>query len=94
MKRFEVYKHIRRKALIMGLPISLFALMMLGVIGSLLYIIFSFSFFGILIVFALNAFAYVVLTHITNNPALLHFQKVFPKSISNKKGSCLCYEED
>ena len=101
MKRFEVYKHIRKRALIMGLPISLFALMMLGVIGSLLFIIFSFSFFGILIVFALNAFAYVVLTHITDNPALLHFQKVFPNSICNKKacladgqGSHVYYEED
>ena len=88
MKRFEVYRHIRKKALIMGLPISLFALMMLGVIGSLLFIIFSFSFYGIIIVFALNAISYVVLTHISNHPALLHFQKVFPTSISNKK-ACL-----
>ncbi len=94
MKRFEVYKYIRKRALIMGLPISLFALMMLGVIGSLLFIIFSFSFFGILSVFALNAVLYIVLTHITNNPALLHFQKVFPYSISNKKGTNLYYEAD
>lgn len=85
----------------MGLPISLFAMMMLGVIGSLLFIIFSFSFYGIIIVFALNALSYVVLTHITHHPELLHFQRVFPKSISNKKacladrqGSHFSHEED
>ena len=76
----------------MGLPISLFAVMMLGVIGSLLFIIFSFSFIGTFIVFGFNAVAYIALTHITNDPGLVHFQKVFPKSISNKKGSRLCYE--
>ncbi len=88
MKRFEVYKNIRKRALIMGLPISLFALMMLAVLGSLLFIIFSFSFYGIMGAFGVDGALYMVLTHITLNPTLLHFKKVFPHIISNKK-ACL-----
>ncbi len=94
MKKFEVYKNIRKRAVIMGLPISLFALMMTSVIGSLLFIIFSFSFFIIITVFVFNALLYIALTHITKNPALLHFKKVFPTTISNKKCSYLRYEQD
>lgn len=92
MKRFEVYKNIRKRAVIMGLPISLFALMMTCVIGSLLFIIFSFSFSVIIGVFIINAMLYVALTNLTKNPALLHFKKVFPQSISNKNESQLYYE--
>ncbi len=92
MKKFEVYKNIRKRAVIMGLPISLFALMMTVVIGSLLLIIFSFSFSVIITVFVFNAVLYIVLTHITKNPALLHFKKVFPQTISNKNQSQLLYE--
>jgi len=92
MKKFEVYKNIRKRAVIMGLPISLFALMMTSVIGSLLFIIFSFSLFVIFMVFVFNAVLYIALTHITKNPALLHFKKVFPLTISNKKHSRLNYE--
>lgn len=91
MKRYEVYKNIRKRALIMGLPISLFALMMLAVIGSLLFIIFSFSFYGIINVFIVNVMLYMALTNLTGNPALLHFKKVFPHSVSNKKGSQISY---
>ncbi len=94
MKRFEVYKNIRKRAVIMGLPISLFALMMTAVIGSLLFIIFSFSFTVIISVFVFNATLYVALTHVTKNPALLQFKKVFPLTISNKKQSRLYYEEN
>jgi len=94
MKRFEVYKNIRKRAVIMGLPISLFALMMTSIIGSLLFIIFSFSFLIIIAVFVFNAVLYISLTHITKNPALLHFKKVFPQTISNKNQSSLYYEED
>ena len=94
MKRFEVYKNIRKRAVIMGLPISLFALMMTVVIGSLLFIIFSFSFTVIISVFLLNGALYIVLTHITKSPALMHIKKVFPQTISNKKGSRLYYEEN
>ena len=94
MKKYEVYKNIRKQALIIGLPISLFALMMLSVIGSLMFIIFSFSFYGIISVILINAALFVVLTQITNNPTLLHFRKVFPNSISNKKVTFLNYEEN
>lgn len=91
MKKFEIYKNIRKRAVIMGLPISLFALMMTAVIGSLLFIIFSFSFLVIIGVFVFNAALYIALTHFTKNPSLLHFQRVFPKAISNKKTSPLYY---
>lgn len=94
MKRFEVYKNIRKRAVIMGLPISLFALMMTVVIGSLLFIIFSFSLAVIISVLLLNGVLYIALTHITKNPALMHIKKVFPQTISNKKGSRLHYEEN
>lgn len=88
MKKFEVYKNIRKRAVIMGLPISLFALMMASIIGSLLFIIFSFSFSVIITVFVFNAVLYISLTYVTKNPALLYFKKVFPQTISNKK-ACL-----
>ena len=91
MKKFEIYKNIRKRAVIMGLPISLFALMMTAVIGSLLFIIFSFSFSVIIGVFVFNAALYIALTHFTKNPSLLHFQRVFPEAISNKKTSPLYY---
>lgn len=94
MKRFEVYKNIRKQAVIMGLPISLFALMMTSVIGSLLFIIFSFSFSVIISVFLWNGTLYTVLTHLNKNPALMHIKKVFPLTISNKRSSHLHYEKD
>lgn len=94
MKKFEVYKNIRKRAMIWGLPISLFALMMISIIGSLLFIIFSFSFLVIISVFVFNAILYVGLTHMIKNPGLLHFTKVFPQTISNKKQSNLNYEEN
>jgi len=94
MKRFEAYKNIRKRAVIMGLPISLFALMMTSVIGSLLFIIFSFSFTVIVSVFLWNGTLYTVLTHLTKNPALMHIKKVFPQTISNKKQTNLYYEKD
>ncbi|TYA89183.1 hypothetical protein FUA24_03335 [Seonamhaeicola marinus] len=92
MKRFEVYKNIRKRAVIMGLPISLFALMMMSVIGSLLFVIFSFSFMVVISVVIWNVMLFVALTELSKNPALLHFKKVFPKTISNKKQSHLYYE--
>ena len=93
MKKFEVYKNIRKSAVIMGLPISQFALMMTAVIGSLLLIIFSFSFSVIILVIVFNASLYIVLTHIIKNPAILHFKKVFPQTISNKK-TCLASSQE
>lgn len=92
MKTYEVYKNIRKRAMIMGLPISLFALMMTMVIGSLLLIIFSFGLSVIIGVFVCNAALYIALTHVSKHPSLLHFKKVFPQTISNKKLSHLFYE--
>lgn len=92
MKTYEVYRNIRKRAMIMGLPIALFALMMTSVIGSLLFIIFSFSWAVILTVMAFNGVLYVALVHMANKPGLLQLKKVFPRTISNKKTSLLNYE--
>jgi hypothetical protein len=94
MKKFDIYKNIRKRAVIMGLPISLFALMMTSIIGTLLLIIFSFRFTVIIGLFLWNGILYVALTQIANNPALMHIKKVFPKTISNKKTSRLHYEKN
>ncbi|KKN82541.1 hypothetical protein LCGC14_0308370 [marine sediment metagenome] len=94
MKRFEVYKNIRKRAVIFGLPISLFALMMMSVLASLMVIIFSFSFGMIIGVAIFNAALYIALTRITNNPQLFQLAKAFPKIISNKRNSGIHYEQD
>ena len=93
MKRYEVYRNIRQQALIYGLPVSLFALMMLFVIGSLLVIIFSFSLGIIIGATVLNLTLYVFLARLTQHPQMLHFQKVFPDMLSSKKSSGLSYED-
>ncbi|MDF4203912.1 hypothetical protein PXD56_13140 [Maribacter sp. SA7] len=92
MKRFEVYRNIRKRAVIFGLPISLFALMMMSVLASLMVIIFSFSFGVIIGVAIFNAALYIALTRITNNPQLFQLAKAFPKIISNKRNSGIHYE--
>ncbi|WP_418603562.1 hypothetical protein [Hwangdonia sp.] len=92
MKKYEVYKNIRKRAMIFGLPVSMFALMMIAVIASLLVIIFSFSFVIIIGVLAFNAALYIALTRFAHNPRLFEFSKVFPKIISNKKSTALDYE--
>ena len=92
MKRFEVYRNIRKRAVIFGLPISLFALMMMSVLASLMVIIFSFSFAIIIGVAIFNAALYIALTRITNNPQLFQLAKAFPKIISNKRNSAIDYE--
>jgi hypothetical protein len=94
MKRYEVYKNIRKRAVIFGLPISLFALMMVSVLASLLIIIFSFSFVMIIGILIFNAALYVALTRITHNPQLFQMAKAFPQIISNKRHSGFDYEED
>ena len=94
MKKFEVYKNIRKRAVIFGLPISLFALMMVSVLASLLIIIFSFSFAMIMGVLIWNAALYVALTRINNNPQLFQMAKAFPRIISNKRNSGFNYEQD
>ena len=94
MKKFEVYKNIRKQAVIFGLPISLFAVMMICIVASLLVIIFSFSFAMIIGILIFNAALYVALTRITNNPQIFQMSKVFPKIISNKRNSDFEYGQD
>ena len=94
MKRYEVYKNIRKRAVIFGLPISLFALMMVSILASLLIIIFSFSFVMIISILIFNAALYVALTRITNDPQLFQMAKAFPRIISNKRNSGFDYEQD
>ncbi|MDO7173192.1 hypothetical protein [Mariniflexile sp. AS56] len=92
MKKYEVYKNIRKRAVIFGLPISLFALMLVSILASLLVIIFSFSFGVIIGILIFNATLYVALTRITNNPQLFQMAKAFPRIISNKRNSGFNYE--
>jgi len=94
MKRFEVYKNIRKRAVIFGLPISLFALMMISILASLLVIIFSFSFGIVVGVLVLNSTLFIALTRMANNPQFFQMAKAFPTIISNKRNSGFDYEED
>ena len=94
MKQFEVYRNIRKGAVIFGLPISLFALMMICIVASLLVIIFSFSFGIIIGVLLFNSALYIALIRITNNPRFFQMAKAFPKIISNKRNSGFDYEQD
>lgn len=94
MKRYEVYKNIRKGAVIFGLPISLFALMMVSVLASLLVIIFSYSFGIIIGVLVFNAALYIALTRISHNPQIFQMAKAFPRIISNKRNSGFNYEQD
>ena len=93
MKRYEIYRNIRKKALIYGLPVPLFALMMLSIIGSLLMIIFSFSLMIIIAAVLWNLVLYFILIRITANPQLLNQRKVFPVLISNKRSTNMRYED-
>ena len=85
MKRFEVYRHIRKRALIFGLPVAFFALQIMAVIGSLMAVIFSFGLavlFGALLA---NGVLYGLLLKLAQDPGLLSLGKTFPKMISNKR---------
>lgn len=88
-----VYRNIRKRALIFGLPVSLFALQMMGVIGSLLVVIFSFSLILVVGAMLINVSLYVILLKLSYQPHSLHFSKVFPRTISNKKITPFCYED-
>ena len=94
MRSYEVYRNIRKGALIWGLPISLFALFMVSVIASLLIIIFSFGLLMILTLFLWNMGLFIGLNKMNVNPHLFNFRKVFPKSISNKKDNILNHVEN
>nr|WP_246849012.1 hypothetical protein [Aquimarina sp. U1-2] len=83
---------MRKRAVIFGLPISLFALMMVSILASLLIIIFSFSFGIIIGLMVFNGGLYIALTRIANNPQLFQMSNPFPKIISNKRNSGFDYE--
>ncbi len=94
MKTFEVYRNIRNGALIWGLPISLFALLMVSVVASLLVIIFSFSPMIVLTLFIWNTGLFIGLSRMQSSTRPFNLRKVFPKSISNKKDNILNHVED
>lgn len=94
MKKFEVYRNMRKTAIIFGLPLSLFAMMMVSIVASLLVIIFSFSFGIIIGVLSFNSALYIALTRITNNPQLFQLEGSFPNIISNRRNSGLYYEKN
>ncbi|AZQ59876.1 hypothetical protein EJ994_14120 [Maribacter sp. MJ134] len=94
MKTYEVYRNIRKGALIWGLPISLFALLIVSVVASLLVIIFSFSLMIVLSLFIWNACLFIGLNKMSSSTRLLNVRRVFPKSISNKKDNILNHVEN
>ena len=94
MKKFKTHRYIRKKAVIMGLPISLFALMMTSVIISMILIIFSFSLLFIITTFVFNGLLFLGLSIYHNNPTNLSMKNIFPDTISNKRKSVLIYEDN
>ena len=94
MKKFEVYKNIRKRAMIFGLPVSLFTLLMVSIIASLLVIIFSFGLGIIAGVILFNSSLYIVLVRMAQRPQMMLRFNPFPKIITNKKSTPLHYEED
>lgn len=71
--------------MIMRLSISLFALMMVSIIGSLLIIIFSFHFGVIVGLLLFNALFYVALVRWVRKPFQFTVVQTFPKIISLKQ---------
>ncbi|MBD0831518.1 hypothetical protein [Aestuariibaculum sediminum] len=92
MKQSKVYKDIRKQAMIMGLPLALFALLMTSVLVSLLVIIFSFSVLIIVLIVAFNLGLYITLTHLAKGHLKWQLKTSFPKTISSKKLSPIHYE--
>ncbi|AVR44224.1 hypothetical protein C7S20_02515 [Christiangramia fulva] len=58
MKSFSIYRSIRQKALLYGLPLERFAILMSSVILSLLVVIFSFGFMAVVFCFFWNTALY------------------------------------
>ncbi|WP_421803953.1 hypothetical protein [Flagellimonas sp.] len=85
MKHFEVYRNIRKRAMIMGLSISLFALMMVSIISSLLIIIFSFNFSVIVGLLLFNALLYGALVRWVRKPFHVRRVRTYPMTISLKQ---------
>lgn len=80
--------------MVLGLPLSYFALQMVSVIASLLVIIFSFGLGVIVCVIIWNCVVFIALSRLSSNHGLFDRGRVFPCSISNKRQSRLYYEED
>ncbi|WP_417445271.1 hypothetical protein [Joostella sp.] len=93
MKKYTPYKNIRKQAMILGLPLSFFALQMISVVASLLVIIFSFSLVAIIIVLLWNLMLFMLLSKLSKRTGLFPFQGVLPRYISNKKHTRLNYED-
>ena len=92
MKRYTVYRNIRMKAMIMGLPITLFALMMVSVICSLLIVIFSFHVGVIVGLLLFNVLLYGALLQWVKKPFQFKMAQTFPKTISLKQLNPIEYE--
>lgn len=92
MKKYEIYKNIRKRAVIFGLPLPLFALMMGSIIASQLVIIFSFSFILVVGVTLFNAILFIALSRFTKAKGMLSLRSIFPKHISNQQNTGLDYE--
>ncbi|MBO0322180.1 hypothetical protein J0X14_07725 [Muricauda sp. CAU 1633] len=91
MKRYKVYRNIRMRALIMGLPIPFFALMMVSVVCSLLIVIFTFHFGVIVGLLLFNVLLYGALGQWVKRPFQITVSKTFPDMISNKHLSPLSH---
>lgn len=94
MKSYEVYKNIRKGALIAGLPLSMFGVVMAFIILSLMMLIFGFSLIILLALIIANGVVYVICIQLVNNPNITNFQKIFPRLISNKKTNDLDYGKE
>ena len=94
MKTYPTYRNIRKQAMVLGLPISLFALQMVSVIGSLLIIIFSFHFGVIVGLLLFNVLLYGALGRWVRKPFSITVVNVFPSAISNKPLSPLSHVQD
>ncbi len=87
MRTYPIYRDIRKGAVIWGLPLSLFALLMVSVIASLLIIIFSFGVGPILGLLLWNGAFYTGLARWQGHRPTLGTN--FPKHIHNKKQNLL-----
>ncbi|WP_293294593.1 hypothetical protein [Allomuricauda sp.] len=85
MKQYSVYRNIRVRALIFGLPVAFFALQMMAVVGSLIAVIFSFNLILLIAVGLGNTVLYGILLKLVQEPRLLQIGVRFPHSITNKK---------
>lgn len=89
MKQFKTYRDIRKRALVMGLPLNALAIMMLSVVGSLLVIIFSFSFFMVLLVVVFNGGLFFGMSYLHAHPEVLHLSNPYPKLVTGKPAGLL-----